>query len=501
MIKKSISFVIVLAMLLTVIPALPIYAAAGTAEVLKQSDAKQNFCGDDNAPIAMDATSIIGTQFAIAGDAKYVGIGCPSWSDNSGSLTLSLYKFDKDYDTTVQGTPIIKHEFVDYEDNGYLGFRFTESDPLKAGEYVIVVSDAVASSSADVGVWSQQVYKGQRVYENEEYNEGISLRMFVDLITPLDVPYGTLTANPDNGNTTPVDKVPYLDALMRFNAEDAESYYDASGTNQIDNIEITAEGYLSVDVAAGNDPNFTLKLPEGVDGPTRDDYPIMLIRLKRSEGAPKKGEIFFNTTEFPGPTGGGSVVASYADTTDWQNAIFNLKANSKFTGTLINMRYDIVDAASEPCNFLIDYILFFSSMEAAQEFKHEDLEAMLANKPTPAPATPTAEVTKAPATPTKAPTPSAKATATPEKNDNGLSTAEIAIIAVCAVVVIGGIIIIIVVMNKKKHNHHDDDPGNGSAASADDTPPEADKPQETSEETADAVQENGDQSGDDQNQE
>ena len=45
----------------------------------------------------------------------------------------------------------------------------------------------------------------------------------------------------------------------------------------------------------------------------------------------------------------------------------------------------IVGAATEPCTFLIDYILFFSSTEAAAAFKHEDLETMLANQPTPEP--------------------------------------------------------------------------------------------------------------------
>ena len=116
------------------------------------------------------------------------------------------------------------------------------------------------------------------------------------------------------------------------------------------------------------------------------------------------------------------------------------------------------------CTFLIDYILFFSSTEAAAAFKHEDLETMLANQPTPEPATPTPEAT---ATPTKAATATPKATASTapsagaEEQEGGLSTGEIAAIVVCAVVVVGGIIVIIAVVNKRKKN------GGGSGDSSD----------------------------------
>ena len=448
--KKLFSALIAVAMLLTMVPFTAVQAAEATPVVRPQADVERNFCGADNMAYAMNAEDIVGTHFSIAGDATFVGIGCPSWSDNVGSLTVSLYTFDTDYNTSVSKDPIATNEFVDFQDNGFLGFEFAESDPLTAGEYVLEVTDAYDDSGSGVGIWAQLPYEGQHFYENGEYNPGLSIRMAVVLTTPLEVPYGTLSGSTSDGEDGEIDYIPYLDCLMRFSDDDAEYYYTIDGSMYIDNLEITDEGYLQVDVGVGNDPQFYINLPSWVDGPTRDDYPVMLIRLKRSAGAPTSGEFFFNTTEFPGPSAGGSLTVQYEDTEEWQNAIVNFKTNKNFTGSLLSLRYDIVGAATEPCTFLIDYILFFSSPEAAAAFKHEDLETLLANQPTPEPATPTPKATASAA-------PSAGA----EEQEGGLSTGEIAAIVVCAVVVVGGIIVIIAVVNKRKKN------GGGSGDSSD----------------------------------
>ncbi len=453
--KRLFSIFIIMVMLFTMIPFYMIHAASATPVEKKDSEAEKNFCGADSRPYALTATDVVGSHFSIAGDATFVGVSCPSWSDNYGYATLALYTFNKDYNTSVSADPIIKHEFVNFADNSFLGFEFAENDPLKAGEYVIEITDAYDDTGTGVGVWAQQAYEGQRFYEDGEYNADLSMRMSVKLITPVEPLYGKLTETSGGETSGEIDYIPYLDAMMRFSDDDAESYFTTDRSMFIDNLEITEEGYLSVEVGVGNDPQFYLNLPVTVDGPTRDDYPVMLIRIKPSQGAPTNGEFYFNTTEFAGPTAGGSVTVNYTDNGEWQNAIVNLKSNKNFTGSLISLRYDIVGEAKEPCNFLIDYILFFSSTEAAQAFKHEDLESMLANRPTPEPATPTPVPTKAP---TKAPvatqnaTAKASPTAKATEKESGLSTGEIVAIVVCAVIVIVGIVAIIVITNKKKKN-------------------------------------------------
>lgn len=459
--NKFILFILAVMVFFASFPLVSVFAAAGEPVVLKDSEAEKNFCGEDNRPYQLKDSDVVGTHFSIAGDAVFVGISCPSWSDSNGNLTFSLYKFDTSYEKSVSAEPMIKHEFVDYPDNAFLGFSFPESAPLKAGEYIIEVTDGIDEVGQGVGVWAQQSYAGQHFYEDGEYNADLSLRMSVKLITPLEVPYGPLTANQEQKPSGEIDYMPYFDAMMRFSDDDAESYYsaDSSKLQYINNIEINKEGYLSIDVGPGNDPYFYLNLPADADGPTRDDYPVMLIRLKRSEGSPKTGEVFFNTTEFPGPTGGGSLTMQYADTTDWQNVIVNLGSNKNFTGTLIDLRYDIVPEADQEYNYLIDYILFFSSKEAAAAFKHEDLETLLAQRPTPAPATPTVTPTdaptKAPGTATAKTTAKATASASNTKGDEGLSTGEILAIVICAVVVVGGVVAIIIILNRKKKNDTD----------------------------------------------
>jgi hypothetical protein len=71
---------------------------------------------------------------------------CPSYSDNIGNLTLSLYKWNTDYNTTISQQPIASKEFVDFDDNAGLPLTFS-SQP--AGDYLWVLDNAVQ----EVGVW------------------------------------------------------------------------------------------------------------------------------------------------------------------------------------------------------------------------------------------------------------------------------------------------------------------------------------------------------------
>lgn len=460
--RKLVSFCLIAALLISLLPVhMANAAAAPKAEPteISEDDANRNFAGTDNRPYPMAPDDVVGSHFSIAADATFVGVGCPSWSDNMGNLTVSLYAFNKDYKTSVSADPIARHEFVDYEDNAFLGFSFSESDPLKAGEYVVEISDSVPDDGdGGVGVWVQQEFPGQIFYEDGERNEELSLRMSVVFINEPETPYGKLTAeDKSEGEAGEINYTPYLDAILKFSDEDAEFYFTMDNAMYIDSLEITEEGYLAVEVIPGNDPQFYLEIPSWIEGPSREDYPVMLIRMKQTAGDIKNGEIFFSTTEFPGPTAGGNVVVNYENTNDWQNVIVNFKSNKNFQGTLQRMRFDIIGETDVDCSYLIDYILFFESVDAAKAFKHEDLETILASKPTPEPATPTPEPTPTPtAKPTTAPTQTQAAQTAAPTSDNtqaeegGMSTTTIIIIAACAAVVIAAAVIITVILRKKK---------------------------------------------------
>lgn len=462
--RKLVSFCLIAALLISLLPVhMASAAAAPKAEPTEISEdaANRNFAGADNRPYPMTPDDVVGSHFSIAADATFVGVGCPSWSNNIGNLTVSLYAFNKDYNTSVSAAPIATHEFVDYEDNAFLGFSFTESDPLKAGEYVVQISDAVPDeATGGVGVWVQQEFAGQVFYEDGERNAELSLRMSVVFINEPETPYGTLTGeSAEGGEGGDINYTPYLDAILKFSDEDAEFYYTMDNAMYIDSLEITDEGYLAVEVIPGNDPQFYLEIPSWIDGPSREDYPVMLIRMKQTAGNILNGEIFFSTTEFAGPTAGGNVVVNYEKTNDWQNVIVNFKSNKNFQGMLQRMRFDIIGETTEDCSYLIDYILFFESVDAAKAFKHEDLETILSSRPTPEPATPTPEPTPTPtAKPTTAPTQTQAAQTAAPTSDNtqteegGLSSTEIIIIVVCAVLVVAAAVIITVILRKKKKN-------------------------------------------------
>lgn len=151
-------------------------------------------------------------------------------------------------------------------------------------------------------------------------------------------PYGALTpAKVDEGNVNK-DPHPFLGAVMRFSDPDADTYYSMVNALYIGDIAIE-DGKLQVPVLEGNDPQFYIDIQTSKEPVSCEEYPVMLMRLKRQEGSPKTGEIFFNTSEFAGPTAGGSVAVTYADTTEWQDVIVDFSGNKNYKGDLLSFRF------------------------------------------------------------------------------------------------------------------------------------------------------------------
>ncbi len=89
----------------------------------------------ENVPPAEDA----GMKFTATSNFTSVMAECPSWSNNIGDLTISLYKWDTDYNTSVSGTPIASKKYIDFIDNSRLSVDFSAQG---AGDYVITLTDA-----------------------------------------------------------------------------------------------------------------------------------------------------------------------------------------------------------------------------------------------------------------------------------------------------------------------------------------------------------------------
>ena len=96
----------------------------------------------DNATIGDKA----GLKFTANSTFYGLQVRCPSWSNNIGNLTLSVYNWNTNYQTSVAQIPVVSQTFVDYNESQPLDLQFAN---LPAGEYVWELSNAVEV----VGVW------------------------------------------------------------------------------------------------------------------------------------------------------------------------------------------------------------------------------------------------------------------------------------------------------------------------------------------------------------
>lgn len=90
-----------------------------------------------------------------------VSICCPSYSDNDGTLTFSLYSWMGTYEDTMAGKAIKTATFENYRDNELLTLSFDKA--LPDGEYVLLLS--TPDYSDGVGTWCKACsFEGQKIY-------------------------------------------------------------------------------------------------------------------------------------------------------------------------------------------------------------------------------------------------------------------------------------------------------------------------------------------------
>jgi len=87
-------------------------------------------------------------QFFATTDFTFIQTCCPTYGDAIGNMTLSIYNWNVNYETTISGKVLKSHEFVNFKDNEWLQLTFDAA--LPAGEYLWVLSNP----SDVVGIWS-----------------------------------------------------------------------------------------------------------------------------------------------------------------------------------------------------------------------------------------------------------------------------------------------------------------------------------------------------------
>ncbi|MHB9011267.1 MAG: T9SS type A sorting domain-containing protein [Ignavibacteriaceae bacterium] len=98
--------------------------------------------------MTFSSSSTAGLKFSSDSSFTGVMVNCPTWNNASAlrSLTLKLYNWNKDYETTVSGIPIADTTFNNFNDNAYPWLNFN-SQP--AGDYYWELSNP----NGVVGVW------------------------------------------------------------------------------------------------------------------------------------------------------------------------------------------------------------------------------------------------------------------------------------------------------------------------------------------------------------
>ena len=90
---------------------------------------------------------------------------CPTWTSTTGAMTISLYKWDADYESTLKNPPVASEKYIDYPDNAWLKLDCG----VEPGEYLFVLSDGENT----VGIWKSNTNNENIVsYSGGIYTEG-----------------------------------------------------------------------------------------------------------------------------------------------------------------------------------------------------------------------------------------------------------------------------------------------------------------------------------------
>lgn len=99
----------------------------------------------------------LGVKFVVGeGElAAKISALCPSYGENTGSLTFSVYKWNGDYATTIAAMPIVSERFVDYKDNATLMLDLcdTSGKGLAEGEYLWRIHEGADPDGNGVGIY------------------------------------------------------------------------------------------------------------------------------------------------------------------------------------------------------------------------------------------------------------------------------------------------------------------------------------------------------------
>lgn len=338
------------------------------------------------------------------------------------------------------GTVAVRGWAATNEDIAAFGYMIDGGEPVIKEEYKVTTEDAVIAAATAAGCSCASRYQVNvdvsEITGNHQidflikFEDGTIVKMITNTFVPVSLEY---SADGSSVKTTP-EPTAEPDPSLLDNApgpilrlDDEELYADFLGQlrNQIADAYIDEDlGCAIISMEKVGDPWIVLMFSKV----TEDDEPIEIdtdvykvvqfgVRINPATG--DRGQFYFQTSDNPGFDEAKDIVFDYEKTDERQYVNINAGKNKRWTGTVADCRIDPFSACSEPCDFELYYIAFFTNEKAASDFGDKWLEEGNAAFPTATPAPtkkPTAEPTATPA-PTEKPT-AAPATDNPENTGN-----------------------------------------------------------------------------------
>ncbi len=167
-------------------------AAAFTFAEARMYQVRREWGGEDAVRTELSADDVVAVHFHAVSDVLSVGTQVRTDGATGNSVTLALYAFNTDFETTVTGTPVATKTFADSKDFGWVELAQGRNRAWGGGEYLLVVSGAES-----VAVLTGGAHEGQVLYRNGAYAEASSLLLGVRYESKTETPY----AIPHDPNT------------------------------------------------------------------------------------------------------------------------------------------------------------------------------------------------------------------------------------------------------------------------------------------------------------
>ena len=104
---------------------------------------------DIQVPVSLTTGLSAAQKFSAAEPFYAILVPCPNWGSTNSNLTLSLYQWKSDYNTTIAGNALVTVPYINYKDNQNL--EILNESKFPSGDYLWVLSNPFGTA----GVWKK----------------------------------------------------------------------------------------------------------------------------------------------------------------------------------------------------------------------------------------------------------------------------------------------------------------------------------------------------------